>query len=719
MQKIEGKITRVFVHNEKNYYTVMSFRDRNTGKNVSVVGYFPMLLPYLNMTLFGEWKKHPKYGEQFSVLSYAISEPQTEQELTAFLTGEIGRCSYGVASNVARELGLSYLEHYEDIPTILHKLSDQTKARQELVGELTHTAQRIKRFFERREMIQFLTNWGFDHVTSSKIAFSEYPPTIQAITTNPYALVKQYDLEWKKVDQIALANGFNKMDTLRIEEAIVYLSEEASNSESHMYLPQDELEKRIKSFLGFSIDMEAFLASTEEEGKIVRDLKNRIYSKLNFHLEKSLASNLYRIAQSAPCIKTKQIKIDATNYPYSPDQVEAIELALNNQLSIISGPAGTGKTTIVNKMIEEFKKLGYNIQLCAPTGRAAKRMAEVTKMKAKTVHHLLAFHAETKEPLYTRTNPLPATCYIVDETSMLDTKIASYLLAAVPSGSKVVIIGDEDQLPSIGPGTVLKDLLDCGFFATKRLTDVFRQKGGSHLLDTSMAIRKGESIDFPSFPEKCDFKLFNLTKPEHIRLALEKLVTNFVKTGQYDVFNDLQIISPIHNGPLGVVQLNALVQKIVNPNTKNELTFGSRTFREGDKVIQLTNDYDKKIYNGDIGRIITIEPKTKSILVDFQGKTFEYIGGDLFDIDLAYVLTVHKVQGGEYNYVLMPFHPSFGRMVYRKLLYTAVTRAKKQFIMLSTASIIEQAIRNNDTEIRFCNLIGRLKEERLRKLFAS
>jgi len=715
LQKIEGRVSRVLFQNAKNYYTIMIFRDAKDDKSYSVVGYFPIIHPFLRVSIYGQWKSHKKHGKQFEASSYEILEPKNENELLEFISGDIIGCPYPVAFEITKKLGLSYLSEYDNFAALKNKLTP----REGLDTALSKSAEKLTIFYKRIDMLKALSAMGFEQSLASKMVFSENPPKLDEIRKNPYLLIKRYDLKWKDMDEIALKNGIGKKSATRMEQGILYLLEEASNSYAHMYLPQNTLEREVQKFLNISFDVASLLDIMENENKVVRDLKDRVYSGENYRLEKTLAINLYRISKSDPIVKKKPFKINMGGFPYSTDQFEAIELALNEQLCIISGPAGTGKTTIVLKMIEELKKMGYHLQLCAPTGRAAKRMTEVTGMEAKTCHHILGFNPETKLPTFNNSTPLYANCFIIDEASMLDIKIASYLLDAIPSGSKVIIIGDEHQLPSIGPGTVLKDLLECNFFPTKRLEQVFRQGKDSFLLDFATKIRNGIHLPLDSMPKKTDFKFLELKNHNSIKEAIKKLVAGFVKLGKYNVFDDLQIISPIHNGPIGVKELNALVQDIVNPNPKDEILYGNKLFRTGDKVIQMHNNYDKKIYNGDIGKIHSINKKSKSILVDINGERIEYIGEELFELDLAYVLTVHKVQGGEYPFVIMPFHPSFGRMVNRKLLYTASTRAKTQFVVISDETTIQKAIDSNEDELRYCNLIGRLKEARLKKIFTQ
>jgi len=715
MNKVEGKVSRILYQNARTYYTILLFREDN-GTTFSAVGFFPLIGESLRLTLFGTWKNHKKYGKQFEISSYEMMEPKNAHDLVEFLTSSLIDCSYQIALDIAKTLGIRYLKEFKNINACKKALPFREETERNLIKNSTF----LLSFYQKKTMLEELLKMGFEQDVACKMAFADVPPSLKNIKQNPYFLIRRFDLSWKMIDDIALKNGVGKKSTIRIEQGILYLLELASNEHAHMYLPQKMLEKTIQSFLNIEFDPSSYLTTMEQDKKIIRDLKDRIYSEENHRLEKLLAVNLYRLSKGTPVIPTSSSAIKKDDFDYSTDQIDAIKLPFDHQVSVISGPAGTGKTTIISKIIKELKKLKYDIQLCAPTGRAAKRMMEVTGLNAKTVHHILGFNSETKLPSYDHTFPLSKTCYIIDEASMLDIKIASYFVDAIPDGSKLIIIGDEHQLPSIGPGTVLKDLLECELFPVKRLNQVFRQSEDSYLLEYATRIRNGESLDVKSLPKKCDFKHFNLSKSNQIKEGIRKLIEGFVQKGSYNMFDDLQVISPIHKGPIGVKELNSMIQDIVNPNPKTELSYGSKVLRTGDKVIQLVNNPDKNVYNGDIGKIESIDKKSKSIIVKYGGERIEYISEEIFELDLAYALTVHKVQGGEYPFVIMPLHSSFGtRMINRKLFYTAVTRAKKQFVLLSEESTIQQAIDNNGSEVRYCNLIGRLKEARLKTLFKA
>lgn len=708
--KIEGKVIRIFYHNNRNYFTTMLV---HSGKEtISCSGTFPIIYHRANITLYGNYKMHKKYGKQFVVDSYDLKEPETTTEMVDLLCSEIVKCDVLIAYDIARNIGLEYLEKYKNVTDIESLLTPRLG----LKNNLERNAFSLEKFFTRKKNLKELLLMGFTPELASKIAFSDYPLDINVVKSNPYTLIHPFDIDWKIIDKIAENIGFKKSNHIRLKEGICHLLDVATEKYAHMFVPQTILENVAEKFLGIKTDYNLILNELEENKRIVRDIKDRIYSEENYRLEKMLAENLYRIHNGTAKNKVRATLFDGS-FPYSNDQKEAIEMSIKNPVSIISGPAGTGKTTIILKMIEELNRLGYKIELCAPTGRAAKRMREVTGMEAKTIHHLLLFEPFTKKPFFNRNNPLRKNCYILDESSMADLKVLSYLLDAIPDNSKVIILGDIHQLPSIGPGKVLEDLITFSDFPVKELEEVFRQSQNSYLLDVATKIRNGEKVDLRAIPKKSDVRFLSYDSQKKIKESLGNLLEKFMKT-KFNIFDDLQIVSPIHKGMLGTKELNSFVQDIVNPNIKNELVYGNKIFRVGDKVIQTKNNYDKEIFNGDIGRIQTIIPKEKYISVNYNGKIVEYHYEEIFEIDLAYVLTVHKVQGGEYPFVIFPIHECFGDfMLNRKLLYTAVTRAKRQLICIGSNEAFQKSIENNEVTARNCNLKGRLKEARLKMLF--
>lgn len=715
--KIEGKISKIFYHNPRSYFTSMAIVQGF--ESISCSGSFPILYPKASVVLYGNYKMHKKYGNQFIAESYDLKEPSTSFEMIDFLGCEAVGCDPYIASRIASKIGLEYLNIHKKIDELMKDFLDVTNMPQDDIRKvLERTSGAIDLFQLRKKLLKGLSEMGFAPEIASRIAFSGVPIDLDEVKRNPYTLIKPFDLTWELVDKIALNNGMRKDSQVRIEEALCFLLDYATEKNAHMFVTSGSLRKVSQKFLQIEFDFDYHLSHLEHDHRIMKDIKDRIYSTENYVSERLLAENLYRIHKGTP----PQVPADAIQFEegeFAKDQEDAIRLMLSSPLSIVSGAAGTGKTTILTKTIKTLEQNGFQIQLCAPTGRAAKRMKEVTNIQAKTIHHLLQFDRFTKAPQFTKREPLEKNCYIVDEVSMADIKLMSHLFEAIPNNSKVILVGDVNQLPSIGPGKFLKDLLTYEAFPSKVLTEIFRQKEGSCLLDVATKIREGEQFELDDLPKNSDFRFLNLHEPSQIKQSIRQLLERFAQTN-YDPFDDLQIITPIHKGSLGTMELNSYVQDILNPCQGNDLTYGNRLFRKHDKVIQTKNNYDKKIFNGDIGRIISLDAKSRYLLVKFDDETVEYNQEEIFELELAYVLTVHKVQGGEYPFIIMPYHGNFGRfMLNRKSLYTALTRAKTQAIFLGQWSAFQKSIATEQVSLRNCNLLGRLQEARLKNIFQS
>lgn len=708
MEQLEGKVKKIIMQNQDNNYTICLIDDGKFNGLVSVVGHFPIMYINMDFKLFGKWKDHQRFGKQFVVDSFDILMPKSNNDLLPFLTSSFIDCPITLACEIERKIGIQYLEIFNDIDLVNLKLKDSKFDK----TKLGVVKKNIEEFIEKKNSIDFLTKKGLDQSVASKIVFSNTYTNLDDIKENPYNLISLYKLDWDLIDNFAQNIGFSFTGSFRYKEGIKYLLNLASENHAHMYLPIDTLVKSSQKFLTTSNDFNFELSELEKTDEIVKDGKGRVYLKENYIVEKNLAEHLYRIHKAKPYFDTSSYTIDFSDFPYGDKQKEAIETAFRSQVCIISGPAGTGKSTIVKKIVKTHQDAGFKIKLCAPTGRAAKRLKEVTGKKAVTAHLLLGFHSATNHPMLGLRNPIEADCIIVDEASMLDIKLARFLVEAIKSGAKLIIIGDPNQLPSVGPGTVLKDLLDNEFFPKVELDEVYRQSGGV-LLDVATKIRKGESVDFNSIPSKSDFKLLKVSTQENIKSAIGQLVNRFMANKKYDILTDLQIISPINNGPIGVKELNKFLQNIINPKPKKELKMGYSIFRTGDKIVQNENNYDKKLFNGDIGFIVDIDLKSKTIIADFDGFLHSFSGEEIFNISLAYCSSVHKAQGGEYKFVIMPLHESYGRMINRKILYTGGTRAKTAFISLSTEELFNKAISKSGEEVRYSTFVDRLKEQRL------
>lgn len=711
IKKLEAKVLKIFFHNEKNFFTTMLINDN--GETYSVSGNFPIIYEQAQVILYGNHKIHKKYGKQFKCSGYELLEPSYKSDLFSFLTCSFIKTNFQLAMSIKRNIGPKYLKIHRNIDEVYDLLESEQFDKH----QLKTLSDQLSSYYKRKNNLKSLIEMGFDHEMASKLSFSDFNLNVEEVKKNPYILIRLFDLKWHTVDAIALKNGITNTSYIRISEGVTFLLNQATDKHAHMFLKQDELLSIAKRFLKIDYDLEFLLEKLESDKVIVRDTKSRIYSIENYRSEKLLAENLYRIHKGEPFEKNLLHYFEDNPF-YSGEQKNVIKQAIENNLYVISGAAGTGKTTVLSEIINTLEKGGYDIELCAPTGRAAKRMTDVTGKESKTILRLLGFNKFTKKPQFNRNNQLLANCYIIDEFSMADLISFSYLLEAIPDHSKLILVGDVNQLPSIGPGRVMKDLIDYSELPVAELTTIFRQKEKSELLDVATSIRNKKEIDFKKLSNKKDFRYLKTSGYENIKAELKKLILSFLANSNLDIYEDLQIVSPIHKTPIGTTELNSYVQELINPNPVSELNYGDKLFRTSDKVIQTKNNYDKKIYNGDVGRIVHINKKKKEIKVDYYGDVIDYVHEELFELELAYVLTVHKLQGGECPFVIMPIHQSYGDfMLNQKLIYTSITRAKNMMIIIGDEKLINKSINNSFLDNRRCNLKTRLKEARLKHLF--
>lgn len=735
MEKLTCTVKKIIMHNDKNNFAIflasndLAEKTENEQKNersfdhfknkkddlISVVGYFPIMSNYLRFNLYGKWKNHPKYGKQFSSESFEVVEPTDGKELYYFITSPLINCSYDLANRIKELYGVNFL----------NLLNNTDKIKKDVAFpkyniEIDILVKNLKRFKEKQDALLFLIENGFDQSISSKIVFSNDFISLENIKKNPYKLIYSHELTWDEIDKFALKVGIFENSAIRYDEMIRYLLNLACNQYGHMFINLSNLLNVAKNFSKSNHEFKFNVNNLISKGDLVKDGKQRIYLLENYEIEKNLSSRLFDLLVSKPTMEVQVDKIDLSDFTYGDSQKKAIISAFENNVSIILGSAGTGKTTIVKKIVSVAKSLKMSVKLMAPTGRAAKRLSDVTGHPAKTMHLELGINKQTKQPIFNSLNTFSENLYVIDESSMADIKIFNQIVSAVPLGARLIIIGDDNQLPSVGPGTVLTDITkkEENFFTTTILDTIFRQNEESELLNVANNIKSGQTVDLNSISQKSDFKFFNSSNTHHIKNYLTKIITNFSNNKKYDILNDLQIIAPTNIGPLGVLEINRLVQDIVNPlkYSKDEIVFGNSRFRKGDKVIQTETNYDKKIVNGDQGIILSVNSAKKIVTVLFDKNEVVLSGEELFTLQLGYCCTVHKAQGGEFKFVIMVLHPSHGRLLNKKVLYTGQTRAKNMFVLLSTQETFNEAVFNEGIVMRNSTFVDRLKEARFKNI---
>ncbi|UFJ38984.1 ATP-dependent RecD-like DNA helicase [Brevibacillus humidisoli] len=737
---IRGQVVREIYFNEENWYGVYRFQVEETNESISekevvVVGHFPRPHPDEVYTFYGEWKVHPRFGSQYSVNRYERETPKTaagvEKYLASGLFEGIGKKT---AKRIVAHLGVDALSVIADNPEQLEQVPgiSRERARKIYDSVLEH------RMLERTMV--FLYDFGIGVHLALRIYQTYKSETMDILQTSPYKLVEDIDgIGFKRADEIARAVGVAASSPERVKAAVLYTLKEAAYGEGHVYLPVAELADRSRRLLaecgGHSFqDDELTLAIQHmfEEQKLIWD-DDRAYLSTLFFAEIGLAKQLRYFAKRA-----FQEAFPASEYyralgkveeelgiTYAASQREAVEQALQSGLMLLTGGPGTGKTTVIRAICCVFAELNglsldpkqydpyenpFPILLVAPTGRAAKRMTETTGLPAMTIHRLLGWNGDSFE--YDQERQVHGRLLIIDEMSMVDIWLANQLFRALPDDIQIVMVGDPDQLPSVGPGHVLQDMIDSGLIPQVHLHDIYRQAEQSSIIRLAHDIREGKVPEDLLSPAP-DRRFFTSSPQDLVRIV-KQICEGAVKKGYTP--KEIQVLSPMYKGNAGVNQLNQELQDLFNPKTeqKREVSYGETVFRTGDKVLQLVNNAEEQVYNGDIGEIVAIfrpnenEQQEELLVVLFDGKEVAYKRSQYHQLTLAYCCSVHKSQGSEFPIVIMPFVRQYYRMLRRKLVYTGVTRSKSYLLLCGDPEAFRLAVENDDESVRHTYLRQRL-----------
>ncbi|MGI6686880.1 MAG: ATP-dependent RecD-like DNA helicase [Christensenellales bacterium] len=728
METLHGTVNGTLFRNDENGYSVLSLRVE--GSLQTAVGIFPELTDGERLTLEGEWTHHTQYGRQFKASGFHVESPATLDAIEHYLgSGLIRGVGPSTARLIVETFGQDTLEVLSSQPERLLEVPKIGKKRMKQIYE-SFEAQR-----QSRNTFLFLQRYGITPSLSSKInkLYREHAERI--IRENPYRLIDDIEgVGFLTADRIAQSLGVTADSPFRLRAGIKHVLKEAANASGHTYLPENELVTKSAAILGAGEEMiipqledlclNRALRKTHLEGDSLISLTPYLQA------EQEIAMRLRLLSQSHQQMFQAQIddRIDAfekrEDIRFSPAQRDAISLAVNSGLSVITGGPGTGKTTLINCLLfvlgEETKTL-----LAAPTGRAAKRMSEATGQEASTIHRMLQFGGEEGVFLMDDDNPLHCDCVIVDEVSMVDVFLMRSLLQAIAPGTRLVLVGDADQLPSVGPGNVLADILTCPAIPQVRLKEIFRQAEQSMIVVNAHRINRGE--DPVANSPGSDFFFENKPNADAAAMSIVALCTTrlpkYLNTD--DSVRTLQVLSPTKKGVCGVTALNQLLQEALNPAapTKRELQYRDLTLREGDKVIQIKNNYQIPwatpegeeglgVFNGDIGFVTHIDEEDKSLTVQFDDlRTVDYEYTQLEEIELAYCLSVHKSQGSEFPAVIIPVIGGPRMLLTRNLLYTAVTRARRLVVLVGRQHVVRMMVANNLERRRYSLLWHWLKIE--------
>lgn len=738
---IKGEVIHIIFQNEENYYTVALVKIKETSedfpdKKCTVVGTIPNVDVHDHYVFYGHVSTHPKFGLQFQVSHYERVVPETKQGIIQYLSSDrfpgIGKKT---AEKIVSIIGDNALSKILDNPEILTNVPNLSKEKRDLIYNQLLEHQGIE------QVIHVLSKYGIGVELSIKI-FQFYKfETLEIIQTNPYQLIMDIEgIGFKKADLLGEAIGIVGNHPSRIQAGILYLLHDICTQEGHVFLYKEELIQECIRLLSTNEvlitndEVEKQILILEEEQKIAVE-EERVYLLSLYFAEKGIVSNIKRLLSETVKDEFPQSEFlkslgeieEQLKMEFAERQKEAIQTALSSPVMILTGGPGTGKTTVIKGIVELYSKLhgvsidihdykkgdDFPIVLVAPTGRAAKRMGEATGLPAYTIHRLLGYKGGNGGFEKDEFDQITGELLIVDEVSMVDVWLANQLFKSVPTGMQVILVGDQDQLPSVGPGQVLKDLLDAKVIPTVELTDVYRQKEGSSIIELAHEIKRGE-FQTDILMKTRDRRFFPCEQ-DQVLDVVEQICLNAIKKGY--TAKDVQVLAPMYRGNAGIETLNAKLQELFNPRSekKREIAFGDKVFRKGDVVLQLVNNPEEQVFNGDRGEIVAIIyakeniEKTDKLVVSFDGIEVTYEKKDLNQLTHAYCTSIHKAQGSEFPIVVMPVVKGYYRMLRRNLIYTGITRAKQFLILCGSIEAFQLAISREDDLKRNTMLCEKLK----------
>ncbi|MFZ5986655.1 MAG: ATP-dependent RecD-like DNA helicase [Bacillota bacterium] len=710
MEYLSGVVERITFINEENGFSVIKIKSKGFSDLVTVVGNMASVNVGAVVSLKGEWKYDSKFGKQFSVLHYSETVPATVAGIEKYLgSGLIKGVGPVNAKRITKRFREDTIRVIEEDPDRLIEVDGIGHKRVEMIKKAWQEQKEIK------NVMLFLQSNGVSTSYAVKIYKTYGSDSIKIVKDNPYRLADDiWGIGFKTADRIAQKMGYDKDSYERCRSGIIYVLNELSN-DGHCYVRKNELIKHAAEILELAEEnIEAALMNMLLEKSVIMEYEDAVYLPPFYHSEIGVARRIREITEAKSRYSYYNIDDVIINLQkeckiqYDQVQVEAIRNAVNSKFMVLTGGPGTGKTTTTMAIIKAFQRLDARVYLTAPTGRAAKRMSEATGMEAKTIHRLL----EYKPPEGYKRNaesPLDCDVLIIDETSMIDIILMYNLLKAVSNDTVVLLVGDVDQLPSVGAGNVLKDIINSGIVDVIRLTRIFRQALGSAIITNAHKINKGE---FPAIKggKNTDFFFIEEEDPqklvELIRDLCSKRLPEYYRV---DRVNDIQVLCPMLRGDVGAHNLNNILQDTLNPSDTS-IKYGGINYRINDKVMQIKNNYDKNVFNGDVGRITGIDLEEKTIYIKFDDTEVEYDVTEMDEVSLAYAVTVHKSQGSEYGIVVAPLIMQHYMMLQRNLLYTCVTRAKKVIVLVGSKKALGLCVKNNKSVDRNTKLAERLKE---------
>ncbi|WP_027136072.1 SF1B family DNA helicase RecD2 [Geminicoccus roseus] len=711
-RELVGTVERVVFRNADSGWTVLRLKS-DSGEPLTLVGTGLEVQEGDQIKALGAFEDDPSWGRRFRASVVHAAAPSTREGLIAFLgSGRIKGLGPVLAHRLVRVFG-------DRLPSVIEQRPDELAA---VEGVGPTLAERITETWRslagERDALLFLNSHGLGGAKAARILKAFGPRTLAHLTTDPWSLAREVNgIGFATADRFALALGRPQEDPDRIAAAVRHVLEEIAQSHGDTQARLPFLRGRLIDLLGINEALaEAGIERAVEAGHVVRHQDDLLGLRELDHAERVVAERLATLAEGLPSWRTgdaeaavenaaKYLKLDL-----APSQVLAVQTALTSRLMVVTGGPGTGKTTIVRAILAAVERSGGRVVLAAPTGRAARRMHESTGHDASTLHRLLeaepghGFRRDAERPL-------EGDLFVIDEASMVDTELMAALAEALPDHAALMMVGDIDQLPSVGAGRVLGDLIQSGHLTVVRLVEIFRQAAESRIVANAHRIVTGQMPETSRGDALGDFYAIRAANPEDIRTKLQQLLTDRIpKAFHLDPVEDVQVLVPTNRGAVGTIELNRFLQSLLNPEPVGVITRGDQRFAVGDRVMQIENDYEREVSNGDIGRVVAVDPNKNILQAAFDERLLTYEGGELEALSPAYAVTVHKAQGSEYPAVIVLLSREHGRMLRRDLLYTAVTRARRLVVLLGEPDAIGRAVESGVSRHRQTGLIARLDE---------
>ncbi|PYZ98789.1 ATP-dependent RecD-like DNA helicase [Alteribacter lacisalsi] len=739
---VKGELLHLIYHNEESLYTVAKIKVIDTSLDLSereltVVGILPKPDQDVTYLFHGEMKEHPRFGRQFKADQVRKEVPQTKQGIVHYLSSErFPGIGLKTAEKIVDELGDNALSAILADKAVLERVDGLKQDKADSIYKVLLEEQGVE------QVLLKLYDYGFGLQLAMKVYQAYKLDAMRIMEENPYQMIEDVEgIGFAKADAIGQHQGLTGSHPDRIKAAVFYVLTEQSMNSGHVYTPTQNVILESQRLLTgpervSEDDIAACMIEMGEEQKVMVE-EDRMYLKTLYFAEKGIVTNLHRLISRGKSVEefpeSEFLKAlgkteESLGIEYADSQKEAIRTALSSGVTVLTGGPGTGKTTVINGLVEVYGRLKglsvnpddykkdaqFPVILAAPTGRAAKRMSESTGLPASTIHRLLGFKGSQDDFEYGEHHQLEGSLIILDEMSMVDTWLCNQLLKAVPDDMQVLFVGDEDQLPSVGPGQILSDILEAGIVPAVQLTAIFRQAEGSSIITFSHDIKEGRKLSAEESAGS-DLRFFPcgpLQVPDAVRQICQKAVERGYTA------RDIQVLAPMYRGDAGVTALNQMLQELFNPSKeqKREVAFGDVAYRHGDMVLQLVNNPEEHVYNGDRGEIVAIflpketEQNETMIVISFDGIEVSYSKSDLNQITHAYCCSIHKSQGSEFPIVVMPVIRNYARMLRKNLIYTGVTRAKDFLLLCGDWRALEYAVGRDDDLVRNTTLCDKLKQ---------